>query len=116
MSVPLPPQTDVPPRPRRRVLFIGEGSTLAHAARPLALAAALPRDRFEAVVATPELYRRWAGPGLDWRPLDAQSPEAFAGRLRAGKPVFSRPRLERYVEEDLALIAEVRPDVVVGDL
>ena len=39
---------------RRRVLFIGEGSTLAHAARPLALAAALPSDRYDVTIATPE--------------------------------------------------------------
>ena len=99
-----------------RVLFIGEGSTLAHAARPLALAAALPRDTHGAIIAAPERYRRFAPPGVRWIDLDAQTPEAFAERLARGEPVFSRALLERYVEQDLALFEAVRPDVVVGDL
>jgi UDP:flavonoid glycosyltransferase YjiC (YdhE family) len=97
------------------VLFIGEGATLAHVARPLALAAALPANRYEAVVATPERYRRWAPDHVAWRPLTAQSSEAFAERLSRGKPLFSKGRLEQYVAEDLELIGDVRPDVVVGD-
>jgi UDP:flavonoid glycosyltransferase YjiC (YdhE family) len=101
--------------PRRRVLFIGEGSTLAHAVRPLALASSLPADRYEVVVATPERYRRWAPGHLQWLPLEAQTPETFAQRLRAGKPLFSLPRLEQYVAEDLRHLQEVKPDVVVGD-
>ena len=100
---------------RRRVLFIGEGSTLAHAARPLALAAALPPDRFQAVVALPERYHRWIPPGLERRTLDAQSPASFAARLRSGRPLFSAARLADYFEQDVRLIHEVRPDVVVGD-
>ena len=94
---------------------MGEGATLAHAARPIALAAALPASRYEAIVATPERYRRWAPANLSWLPLQAQSPEAFAERLSAGKPLFSKARLEQYVAEDLEQIAQVRPDVVVGD-
>ena len=99
-----------------RVLFIGEGSTLAHAARPLALAAALPPDTHEAVIAAPERYRRFAPALMRWIDLDAQTPETFAERLARGEPVFSRALLERYVEQDLALFEAVRPDVVVGDL
>ncbi len=101
---------------RRKVLFIGEGSTLAHAARPMALAAALPSDRYEAILATPERYLGFSPPGVQWLPLSAQTPEAFAERLRQGAPVFSRALLELYVEQDLELIETVRPDVVVGDL
>jgi UDP:flavonoid glycosyltransferase YjiC (YdhE family) len=100
---------------RRRVLFIGEGSTLAHAARPIALASALPADLYEATLVTPERYRRWSPDHLPWRPLQAQTPEAFAERLSAGKPLFSRARLEQYVEEDLGWIRESRAQAVVGD-
>jgi UDP:flavonoid glycosyltransferase YjiC (YdhE family) len=99
----------------RRVLFFGEGSTLAHAARPLALAAALPQDRYETVVAVPERYRRWAAGHIGLRPLQAQSPEAFAQRLRSGKPLFSKARLEEYLAEDLAHIEAVKPHIIVGD-
>ena len=101
---------------RLRVLFVGEGSTLAHAARPLALASALPRGRFEAMIATPERYRAFVPPRLEWLPLQAQTPEEFAERLRRGRPVFNLSRLEAYFADDLKLIEKTRPQVVVGDL
>jgi UDP:flavonoid glycosyltransferase YjiC (YdhE family) len=101
---------------RLRILFIGEGATLAHAARPLALAAALPQDRFEAIVATPERYGRWAADHVRLIPLEAQSPETFLDRISRGRPMFSHPRLESYVAHDLELLAGTKPDVVVGDL
>ena len=105
-----------PAPPKLRVLFIGEGATLAHAARPLALAAALPKHRYEVFLATPARYHAWASRGVQVLPLNAQSPEGFARRLSRGLPIFSRRRLETYFDEDLALIGEVKPDVVVGDL
>lgn len=101
---------------RLRVLFFGEGSTLAHAARPLALAAALPRRRYEMFLATPERYHAWAPRGVQALPLNAQSPTVFSDRLANGLPLFSRGRLEEYFNEDLALIERVQPHVVVGDL
>ena len=106
----------IPSGRRRRVLFIGEGSTLAHAVRPLALAAALPPASHETIVASPARYRRFAPSQLPWIDLDAQTPEAFATRLALAEPVFSRALLERYVEQDLALFEAIKPDVVVGDL
>jgi UDP:flavonoid glycosyltransferase YjiC (YdhE family) len=63
----------------------------------------------------PERYREWVPPHVQWRSLDAQSPEQFAKRLAAGRPLFSGPRLESYVAQDLELIASVQPEVVVGD-
>ena len=56
-----------PSPPRVRVLFIGEAATLAHVARPLALAAALPKHRYEVVLATPERYRDWTPRGVQSR-------------------------------------------------
>jgi UDP:flavonoid glycosyltransferase YjiC (YdhE family) len=97
------------------VLFIGEGSTLAHAARPLALASALPRHRFEVFLATPERYRAWTPKHVRWLPLETQSPEAFAERLARGRPVFNLTRLKDCAAQDLELIGETRPQVVVGD-
>ncbi len=98
------------------MLFIGEGATLAHAARPLALAAALPKHRYEVYLAAPGRYHPWASRGVQVLPLNAQSPEAFAKRLARGVPIFSRRRLEAYFDEDLQLIGQVQPHVVVGDL
>ena len=98
------------------MLFVGEGATLAHAARPLALAAALPKHRYEVFLATPGRYHPWVPRDVKVLPLNAQSPEVFARRLQRALPIFSRRRLESYFDEDLQLIGEVQPHVVVGDL
>ncbi|HEX8233466.1 MAG TPA: glycosyl transferase family 1 [Caulobacteraceae bacterium] len=100
---------------RRRVLFFGEGVTLAHVGRPFALAGALPAERFEAVVACPERYHRFAPAGVASRPLASQSPEEFNARLADGRRLHTEARLENQIVEDLRLIEAARPDVVVGD-
>jgi UDP:flavonoid glycosyltransferase YjiC (YdhE family) len=107
--------SDPPARRALRVLFFGEGSTLAHAARPLALAAGLPGEGFETFLAMPERYRRWTPEAVRWLPLEAQSPEVFAERLKAGRPLYTTDRLQAYVAHDLATIEQIGPDVVVGD-
>jgi UDP:flavonoid glycosyltransferase YjiC (YdhE family) len=101
---------------RLRVLLVGEGATLAHAARPLALASALPQGRFEAILATPERYRDWVPQRVQWLPLETQPPAEFAERLAQGRPLFPLARLKAYVAQDLELIERTRPDVIVGDL
>ena len=98
------------------MLFVGEGSTLAHAARCLALAAALPRTRYEAILALPERYRQWVPPHVAWVNLQTQDPAVFAQRLTEARPLFSTQTLKDYFEIDMALLGETRPDVVVGDL
>ncbi len=97
------------------MLLIGEGATLAHAARPLALASGLPKDRCKVFLAIPERYHRWAPPGVELLPLQAQSPEVFTERLRTGRPLFSRTRLAAYFDEDLALFEASKAQAVVGD-
>ncbi len=99
-----------------RVLFVGEGCTLAHFARPLALAGLLQGAGYEVALACPEAYRRWVPDDIAWLPLDTQSPSRFSARLATGRPLFDRALLERYVEDDLALLDKVKPDVVVGDV
>lgn len=103
-------------RERRRILFVGEAVTLAHVARPLALARSLDPSRYEMHFAcadrydscfTGDVFRRW--------PITSIPPGRFLEALAAGKPLYDMKVLQQYMEEDLAVIAEVRPDLVVGD-
>jgi UDP:flavonoid glycosyltransferase YjiC (YdhE family) len=99
----------------KKLLVFAEGSTLAHVARPLALAHAAS-GRFEVVIAMPPQYR-WAVGNLAASivDLDAQSPEEFARRLEKGDPLYDLPTLQRYVTDDLALIERFAPDCIIGD-
>ena len=108
--------TDVLHDPSRRVLLIGEAVTLAHVARPTALARMLVDRGYRPVVAADP---RFAGlcPAEAWDTAEVRSiPTAdFLRSLARGEPVYDLATLEGYVEDDLSLLRAVRPAVVIGD-
>ncbi|NHN36751.1 glycosyl transferase family 1 [Pseudomaricurvus alcaniphilus] len=99
-----------------RVLFIAEAVTLAHVARMAVLAQGLEQDGFEVCFAADPRYNKLF-PGLpaDCREIWSIASADFTRALAQGRPVYSSAILERYVEDDLALIDSVRPDYIVGD-
>lgn len=101
---------------RKRVLFIAEAVTLAHVARPMVLATALDPDEFEVVFACDPRYRAFL-PQLPWtiRQIYSIGGDQFLDALAHGRPVYDARILRRYVRDDLALIGEIRPDLIVGD-
>jgi UDP:flavonoid glycosyltransferase YjiC (YdhE family) len=101
---------------RTRVLFFGEPVTLAHVARPLALARALDPAKYDVALATGAAYRAFVtAEGLSLRELYSVGGAFFLDAVARGRPVFPYAELERYVDDDLAHIRDWRPDVVVGD-
>jgi UDP:flavonoid glycosyltransferase YjiC (YdhE family) len=103
---------------RRRVLFVAEAVTLAQVVRLYQLARALPRDRYEVHFASAHFdemifsgapwLRRWL--------IHSLSPRAVDRRVRLGARIYGPRVLRRYLADDLAVIDEVRPQLVVGDL
>lgn len=99
-----------------KVLFLAEGATLAHVARPLLLASHLDRDGFDVTIARPSAFA-WLTANASLRTVDlwCQDARTFAQRLDRGQPLYDLPTLLRYVEDDLAILDGEKPDVVVGD-
>lgn len=101
--------------PRPRILFFGEAVTLAHVARVLVLGDALRRDH-DVSLALAAHSHRFVPPGVfDLHSLDSIASAQFVEALRRGQPLYDEATLGRYVEQDLALIDAVQPDVVIGD-
>jgi UDP:flavonoid glycosyltransferase YjiC (YdhE family) len=101
---------------RRRVLFFAEPATLAHVARPIVLARSLDAARYEVSVATGADFRSLVeGAGLEVRDLWCIGTRAYLAAVSAGRPVYPYPVLERYVADDLRVIGQARPEVIVGD-
>lgn len=101
---------------RKKILFVAEAVTLAHVGRPLALAGALDARRYEVHFAcAPGHEVMLAGGALKYWPIASISGTQFLAALAAGRPVYDEPTLRRYVEDDRRLLADVRPDLVVGD-
>lgn len=101
---------------RLRVLLFAEAVTLAHVARPIALARALDPARYEVMLACDPRYAAFTAGG-HWRCADLRSipSEQFNRALARGAPVYDLPTLESYVEQDQALIDAFKPDLIVGD-
>jgi UDP:flavonoid glycosyltransferase YjiC (YdhE family) len=97
------------------VLFVAEAVTLAHVARPLALATAL-HDEFEIEMACAPRYRQFFPPTLrKVHEIHSMSSPEFLSRLAHGRPLYDLATLRRYVSDELQLLQRLRPDVVVGD-
>jgi UDP:flavonoid glycosyltransferase YjiC (YdhE family) len=114
MSLASSPQ--LPEPGRKKILFVAEAVTLAHVGRAIALAQALDPALFEVHFACADGYdfcftdckfTRWT--------IKSIPSQQFLAALAQGKPVYDAATLSGYVEEDLELLAQVRPDVVVGD-
>jgi UDP:flavonoid glycosyltransferase YjiC (YdhE family) len=101
---------------RRRVLFIAEAVTLAHVARPLALARMLDPARYEVIFACDTRYNRLLETSqLKLLPLHSISSEQFLKSLASGSRLYDKATLDGYVRADMELIKASQPDIIVGD-
>lgn len=103
---------------RRRVLLIGEAVTLSHVVRPAQLARALDPALYDVTLAFDPRYNAVLG-DLPFHivPIKSVIPqENLLEVLKGHQSMFDVPTLDAYVQEDLRLIEEFRPDVVVGDM
>lgn len=102
---------------RPRLLFFGEGVSLAHVTRPRRILHHLADGPFDLHFAYPASYRPlFRGIPATEHDLFSVPSEAFLESLHRLKPIYSERRLERYLKDDLALIDAIRPEVVVHDL
>jgi len=100
----------------KRVALFGEAVTLAHVARPLALGRALDPARYEITFVTDERYRQFAAAsGWAMRRVHTIPAKRFLDALATGRPLYDAHTLRGYVDDDLSVLKEIRPDVVVGD-
>lgn len=105
------------PDPRRkRILFIGEAVTLAHVVRPVCLATALDREKYDITLACdPRFLQLFPNLEFSTKPIHSIPVTQFVQALAKGNPVYSTDTLRGYVKEDLKLIEDIQPDLIVGD-
>ncbi len=107
---------NAPGKNKPTMLLVAEAVTLAHYGRIATLSRALPAEDCRVVVAADPRYRALDEiPGVEFRPLWSIPSCQFSRALAQGSPLYDRKTLIRYVEDDLALIDEVKPDLIVGD-
>jgi UDP:flavonoid glycosyltransferase YjiC (YdhE family) len=101
---------------RPRILFFGEATTLAHVARPVVLARSLDPALYDVRVACHPRYNHLLGDlPFSMIPIHSIAPELFLDRIRRGSPLWNVADYRTYVKEDLAVIKNFSPDMIVGD-
>jgi UDP:flavonoid glycosyltransferase YjiC (YdhE family) len=101
---------------RKRVLLFAEAVTLAHVARPLALAEGLDAGRYDIAMACSSRYHHFFK-DKSWQltPLQSIGSQQFLRALSRGSPVYDTQTLRQYVKDDIEIIRKINPDVIVGD-
>jgi UDP:flavonoid glycosyltransferase YjiC (YdhE family) len=101
---------------RKRILFISEAVTLAHVVRPLVLAKTLDPTHYEITFACDPRYNWIVGKlPFAYKPIKSITSEHFLACSVKGKTGYDTATLRAYVKDDLQVIREVDPDIVVGD-
>lgn len=104
------------PAKRHRVLFVAEAVTLAHVARANVLARTLDPALYEVHAAWDPRYNSLLGDlPFTFHPIHSLPSQEFLKRLARGVPMHDVQTLRDYVKEDVEVITNVGPDVVVGD-
>src|SRR3569623_554960 len=99
-----------------RVLFVSEAVTLAHLARPLALAKALDRSRYDVALACDPRYNELLETShLKLLPIQSISSQQFLRSLARGSRLYSTSVLESYIQVDQEAIVNFQPDLVIVD-
>ena len=101
---------------RSRVLFFAESVTLTHPARAVTLAQSLDPARYEVrLVCDPRYLALFDELGFPVRPIRSIKSHVFQDRLANGDPLYTAAELHDYVQADLRVMTEWKPDLVVGD-
>ncbi len=104
------------PQTKPKILFVSESVTLAHFARPFELSNRLSESDYAIHFACATPYQHFLGASKhSLHTLTSIPPEQFKQALANGNPLYDFATLKKYVEDDLALIDNVKPDLIVGD-
>ncbi|WKJ89574.1 glycosyltransferase [Methylomonas montana] len=101
----------------KRILFFAETVTLAHVARCIKIANELARCKnYSIMLAADSRFDQMLGL-IKFKRIDLYSISCteFKQRLQKGMPIYNVNELTRYVNEELEIIDEVKPDFVIGD-
>ncbi len=102
---------------RRRILFVVEAVTLAHVARCVVLSRALDPERYEVHFACSSRYHHlFSSLPFVLHEIFSISTTEFLNSLSGLGPVWSEEALRTYVQEEIRIIDQIKPELIIGDL
>jgi UDP:flavonoid glycosyltransferase YjiC (YdhE family) len=101
---------------KKRLLFWGEDLALSHVVRPLMLAVSM-RDKYEIIFVTGARYAKLVESyGITPHKTWTLSNDLFMERMSKGLDGWLDTEISRQVRDEMVLIKEFSPDLVIGDL
>jgi UDP:flavonoid glycosyltransferase YjiC (YdhE family) len=101
---------------RKKILFFAEGITMTHFVRPAALAETLDPAQWDVYFWTPRRFHPLLRQSFtQLGELETMEPSVFLDRLARGDPAYPADVLHRYVLDEIKILDEIRPDLVIGD-
>lgn len=102
---------------KKKILFFAEGASLAHFARPLALALTVDPKCYDVCFLAPTQYHSWlTSVPFQVGPLKTMDPKRFLENLVRGRKLYPKEIIEQYIADDRELLKSIRPDLVIGDM
>lgn len=105
-------------RKSKRVLILAEGGTLAHPTRCAKLAQLALRAGVEVIYGTSREYLPYVSPipGISMMEISSPAPAEVLRRLDQGKFFTTESELSRQLDENIALLRDIRPIAAIGDV
>lgn len=103
-------------RQRKKVLFFAHAVTMAHFARPLKWIEGLDPELFDIFLASHPKFRNLCPKiGVSFLALNCIDAVKFEHIVVNAAPIYDVKTFDEHIQEDIQLIEQVKPDLVIGD-
>lgn len=104
------------PTPRKKILFFSHAVTLAHFVRPLRWIECLDLNQHEVYLASSVAFKKMIPKtGINFIEVNCIDPIKFSKIVDQAKPIYDTSTFTNHIEEDLKIIDQVKPDLIIGD-
>lgn len=101
---------------RKKIVMVCDAVTLAHPLRAQTLLNTLSPEEYEVVFYCADTYRAYMPTSRHAvKPIGSIAPQEFNRRVQQGQPIHTPDLVERYLGEELRILREEKPDLVIGD-
>lgn len=103
-------------RVKKRVFLVAEAATLAHIGRILSLSSYLDPNKYDVLVAFDPRYDAFLG-SFSFKKVNLKTIDSaqFLRALTDGVNPYDLETLNEFVQDDIVLIKDFKPDLIVGD-
>jgi UDP:flavonoid glycosyltransferase YjiC (YdhE family) len=101
---------------KKKIIFFAHAVTMAHFTRPLKWIECLDPDLYQIYLASNPLFEKFLTiPGVKFIPMKCIESKEFLKRVEQCTTIYDATTFEEHIQEDLKIIEQISPDLVIGD-